>query len=107
MASSPHTMQYVSGSLLPTQAHSTLAPLHHTSRTHTHTHAQGNKRATDTRPDEQAKGITIKSTGISLQYELPSEVPLPASAKGISLSLLSHSRPSLPPSALQRFIYSS
>merc|ERR1712063_61569 len=30
----------------------------------------GHKRATDTRKDEQFKGITIKSTAISLFYEL-------------------------------------
>jgi elongation factor 2 len=29
----------------------------------------GNARATDTRADEQERGITIKSTGISLYYE--------------------------------------
>jgi len=29
----------------------------------------GNARATDTRQDEQERGITIKSTGISLYYE--------------------------------------
>jgi elongation factor 2 len=29
----------------------------------------GNARAMDTREDEQARGITIKSTGISLYYE--------------------------------------
>jgi elongation factor 2 len=29
----------------------------------------GNARATDTRPDEQERGITIKSTGISMYYE--------------------------------------
>merc|ERR1711990_761388 len=31
--------------------------------------AAGNARATDTRQDEQDRGITIKSTGISLYYE--------------------------------------
>ena len=31
--------------------------------------AAGNARATDTRADEQERGITIKSTGISLYYE--------------------------------------
>ena len=30
----------------------------------------GNARATDTRTDEQERGITIKSTGISLYYEM-------------------------------------
>jgi len=33
------------------------------------TEAAGNARATDTRADEQERGITIKSTGISLYYE--------------------------------------
>lgn len=31
--------------------------------------AAGNTRATDTRPDEQERGITIKSTGVSLYFE--------------------------------------
>ena len=31
--------------------------------------AAGDARATDTRKDEQERGITIKSTGISLYYE--------------------------------------
>jgi len=31
--------------------------------------AAGNARATDTRQDEQERGITIKSTGISMYYE--------------------------------------
>lgn len=31
----------------------------------------GDQRLTDTRQDEQDRGITIKSTGISLFYELP------------------------------------
>jgi elongation factor 2 len=31
--------------------------------------AAGNARATDTRQDEQDRGITIKSTGISMYYE--------------------------------------
>eukprot|EP01114_Cavostelium_apophysatum_P016022 TRINITY_DN4491_c0_g1_i2.p1 TRINITY_DN4491_c0_g1~~TRINITY_DN4491_c0_g1_i2.p1 ORF type:complete len:842 (-),score=308.92 TRINITY_DN4491_c0_g1_i2:90-2615(-) len=34
----------------------------------------GVKRATDTRPDEALKGITIKSTGVSLFYEMPEVV---------------------------------
>lgn len=29
----------------------------------------GNVRATDTRPDEKERGITIKSTGVSLYFE--------------------------------------
>ena len=33
------------------------------------TEAAGNARATDTRLDEQERGITIKSTGISMYYE--------------------------------------
>jgi len=31
----------------------------------------GEARYTDSRPDEQERGITIKSTGVSLFYELP------------------------------------
>lgn len=31
--------------------------------------AAGNARATDTREDEKGRGITIKSTGVSLYYE--------------------------------------
>jgi elongation factor 2 len=33
----------------------------------------GDARLTDTRADEQERGITIKSTGISLYYEMPTE----------------------------------
>jgi translation elongation factor EF-G len=36
----------------------------------------------DTRPDEQERVITIKSTGITLHYELPEYVPLPPRAVG-------------------------
>jgi elongation factor 2 len=42
----------------------------------------GTKRATDTRKDEQERCITIKSTSISLYYELSSDVELPADAQG-------------------------
>src|SRR3989304_702365 len=35
--------------------------------------ATGNARKTDTRKDEQERGITIKSTGISLYYKMPKE----------------------------------
>jgi elongation factor 2 len=38
-------------------------------------------RLTDTRKDEQERGITIKSTGISMYYELDEEV-LKADFKG-------------------------
>eukprot|EP00747_Dinoflagellata_sp_TGD_P135023 gnl/TRDRNA2_/TRDRNA2_175403_c0_seq1.p1 gnl/TRDRNA2_/TRDRNA2_175403_c0~~gnl/TRDRNA2_/TRDRNA2_175403_c0_seq1.p1 ORF type:complete len:849 (-),score=-15.13 gnl/TRDRNA2_/TRDRNA2_175403_c0_seq1:117-2663(-) len=34
----------------------------------------GDARLTDTRPDEQERGITIKSTGISLYYEMNDEL---------------------------------
>ncbi|KAK7494549.1 hypothetical protein BaRGS_00014202 [Batillaria attramentaria] len=34
----------------------------------------GDKRATDTRPDEQEKGITIKSTVVSLYYQVDKQV---------------------------------
>eukprot|EP00955_Chlamydomonas_euryale_P052789 355278-Chlamydomonas_euryale.AAC.2 len=33
----------------------------------------GDARLTDTRKDEQERGITIKSTGISLYYVMPDE----------------------------------
>lgn len=42
----------------------------------------GNKRATDTRKDEELRGITIKSTGVTLHYELPDNVVTPPNAKG-------------------------
>jgi elongation factor 2 len=42
----------------------------------------GNVRATDTRQDEKDRGITIKSTGISLYFPLPEQFPLPADAAG-------------------------
>jgi len=43
----------------------------------------GDMRLTDTRQDEQDRCITIKSTGISLYYDMvDSEVPLPADADG-------------------------
>ncbi len=37
----------------------------------------GEARFTDTRQDEQDRCITIKSTGVSLFYELPEHIPLP------------------------------
>lgn len=43
----------------------------------------GNVRATDTRADEKERGITIKSTGISLYFNLPDEVgELPPKSDG-------------------------
>lgn len=42
----------------------------------------GNVRLTDTRQDEKDRGITIKSTGISLYFELPEAVTLPSEATG-------------------------
>ena len=43
----------------------------------------GDQRLTDTRADEQERGITIKSTGISLFYDMSqSEVPTPKDADG-------------------------
>ena len=42
----------------------------------------GNVRLTDTRQDEKDRGITIKSTGISLYFELPEAVTLPTEATG-------------------------
>lgn len=38
------------------------------------TEKAGDMRLTDTRKDEQERGITIKSTGISMFYELDEEV---------------------------------
>lgn len=37
------------------------------------TEKAGDMRLTDTRKDEQERGITIKSTGISMYYELDEE----------------------------------
>jgi len=42
----------------------------------------GTKRGTDTRPDEALRGITIKSTGVSLHFEMPSAFVLPPKADG-------------------------
>jgi elongation factor 2 len=42
----------------------------------------GNVRLMDTRQDEKDRGITIKSTGISLYYQLPEGVPLPKASDG-------------------------
>jgi len=42
----------------------------------------GNVRLTDTRQDEKDRGITIKSTGISLYFEMPEEYILPKDADG-------------------------
>jgi elongation factor 2 len=42
----------------------------------------GNVRLTDTRQDEKDRGITIKSTGISLHFEMPADWNLPAAADG-------------------------
>jgi len=42
----------------------------------------GNVRLTDTRQDEKDRGITIKSTGISLFFEMPTEYNLPSKADG-------------------------
>ncbi|KAA8496522.1 Elongation factor 2 [Porphyridium purpureum] len=42
----------------------------------------GDARMTDTRADEQERGITIKSTGISLYFRLGEEVELPKDAVG-------------------------
>lgn len=40
----------------------------------------GEKRATDTRPDEQTRCITIKSTGVTMLYDLQKELGLPKEA---------------------------
>jgi len=42
----------------------------------------GNVRLTDTRADEKERGITIKSTGISLYFKMPEDYTLPAKADG-------------------------
>nr|UXY86762.1 elongation factor EF-2 [Cryptomonas paramecium] len=42
----------------------------------------GNARLTDTRPDEQERGITIKSTGISLFFEIQEDFLLPKQIDG-------------------------
>jgi len=42
----------------------------------------GNTRILDTRQDEKERGITIKSTGISLYFNLPEKYPLPENAEG-------------------------
>lgn len=44
----------------------------------------GNVRLTDTRSDEKERGITIKSTGISLYFEMPPEATLPPGSDGNS-----------------------
>jgi elongation factor 2 len=41
----------------------------------------GNVRLTDTRQDEKDRGITIKSTGISLFFRMPEDYTLPANAE--------------------------
>lgn len=42
----------------------------------------GNVRLTDTRADEKERGITIKSTGISLYFGMPESYDLPAKSEG-------------------------
>jgi len=44
----------------------------------------GNVRLTDTRQDEKDRGITIKSTGISLYFEMPPEYDCPPASDGRS-----------------------
>ena len=50
----------------------------------------GNACYTDTRADEQERGITIKSTAISMFYELEPEIPLPkdADSRGFLINLI-------------------
>jgi elongation factor 2 len=49
----------------------------------------GNKRGMDTREDEQERCITIKSTGISLFYEMPEErLPLKSEGNGFLINLI-------------------
>jgi elongation factor 2 len=42
----------------------------------------GEARFTDTRPDEQERCITIKSTGVSLYYEMPETIEIPPGSVG-------------------------
>jgi len=42
----------------------------------------GNVRLTDTRQDEKDRGITIKSTGISLYFAMPEDYTIPAASDG-------------------------
>jgi len=42
----------------------------------------GNVRLTDTRQDEKDRGITIKSTGISLYFKMPEDYQLPPKSTG-------------------------
>ena len=42
----------------------------------------GKVRVTDTRPDEKDRGITIKSTGISMHFDMPEDFGLVRDAKG-------------------------
>merc|ERR1712139_617345 len=42
----------------------------------------GDQRLTDTRADEQERGITIKSTGITLFFELSDDLDLPENSDG-------------------------
>jgi len=42
----------------------------------------GNVRLTDTRADEKERGITIKSTGISLYFQMPESYELPPKSEG-------------------------
>ena len=50
--------------------------------------AAGDARATDTRKDEQERGITIKSTGISLFYETTVEDPEAQKSQGYLINLI-------------------
>jgi len=47
----------------------------------------GNVRLTDTRQDEKDRGITIKSTGISLYFEMPSDYPIPSGSHAVNFLL--------------------
>ncbi|PRP85908.1 hypothetical protein PROFUN_06030 [Planoprotostelium fungivorum] len=44
--------------------------------------AAGTMRLTDTREDEIERGITIKSTGISLYFDVPQEITIPHDSRG-------------------------
>lgn len=50
--------------------------------------AAGDARYTDTREDEKERGITIKSTGVSLYYEVATNAMEPENKKGFLINLI-------------------
>lgn len=57
----------------PSHRHTSLSSPHPPPPHLTHLSQAGDTRLTDTRADEQERGITIKSTGISLYYQMTEE----------------------------------